>query len=339
MYKYPDRSVEDQSTVQRWSTSGISPIGDLMTVEGPAGDFQSLAMVLALVLVPLYVLAISEHIFYVLPVNMNRRYLMLEITPPFSFLEGQVDHWRKKKSVESTFHSVDVSLRPKQQEDVDGDEDQDIDYNHSKRKGLRERIVELIDDDSGSLNVSIIVLMLVQVIMSFLDDMAFKVTDPASGLRYTPKEQMGFNQAADVIEWIAVIVFIIDLAVRLALKRLKFFTRIEFIGGKSVKEIDMFNLFDFVVVTVWASLFFIQKYEQAQLDASSVDEELMFLQGQGEDLTNVVMWLRLLRCMKVCSRDRCHIAYLSLVECAYNGHSVSRIYDAGCVAVPTDAVL
>ena len=161
MYKYPDRSVEDQSTVQRWSTSGISPIGDLMTVEGPAGDFQSLAMVLALVLVPLYVLAISEHIFYVLPVNMNRRYLMLEITPPFSFLEGQVDHWRKKKSVESTFHSVDVSLRPKQQEDVDGDEDQDIDYNHSKRKGLRERIVELIDDDSGSLNVSIIVLMLV----------------------------------------------------------------------------------------------------------------------------------------------------------------------------------
>jgi hypothetical protein len=90
MYQYPAAdAVLNRTNSESWDYQGLSPVNQLVTAEG-AGALQPLAMVLAILLVPLYALAIAEHALYVLPVKMHGRYLALETTPPFSFLRGQV---------------------------------------------------------------------------------------------------------------------------------------------------------------------------------------------------------------------------------------------------------
>ena len=66
---------------------------------------------------------------------------------------------------------------------------------------------------------------------------------------------------SNYVEWVAVCTFLLDLTLRLIVYQERFFVVTEPAGpvNDERKKWQMFNIADFAIVLVWASLFFAQK--------------------------------------------------------------------------------
>jgi hypothetical protein len=136
----------------------------------------------------------------------------------------------------------------------------------------------------------------VQVVVSFLDVVVYTVWDEALQNSVPSPEHEHFHDSAAVVEWVALVMFLLDPVLRLALRGPNlFFTQKVLIRGQLVTEMDLFSIFDFSAVLVWATLIVLKRLSKRGEEYAQGG----LLPRGGEWITNLVLCLRLLRAVKV----------------------------------------